>query len=128
MEEKQKFKQNLLTRGLLASGYTVENHPDYVVLIDNYGNGKSLDNYHGGFSFERKWIREQTFMTPCGLLCKGRQCHSGLWYMGIEWTFENDMATVGCPYEKTDCKLKHEYLQKNAAIRSWCEVHMTAEE
>ena len=26
MEEKQKFKQNLLTRGLLASGYTVENH------------------------------------------------------------------------------------------------------
>lgn len=67
-------------------------------------------------------------MTPCGLLCKGRQCHSGLWYMGIEWTFENDMATVGCPYEKTDCKLKHEYLQKNAAIRSWCEVHMTAEE
>ena len=128
MEEKQKFRQNLLTQGLLTAGYTVDNHPDYVVLKDNYGGGKSLDNYHGGFSFERKWIREQTFRTPCGLLCRGQQCHSGLGYMGIDWIFENDMATVCCPYEKPDCTLKHEYLQKNKAIRFWCEVHMTAEE
>ena len=41
MEEKQKFKQNLLTQGLLAAGYTVENRPDYTVLKDNYGGGKS---------------------------------------------------------------------------------------
>lgn len=70
MEEKQKFKQNLLTQGLLAAGYTVDDHPDYVVIKDYYVGGKSLDNYHGGFSFERKWSRKQTFRTPCGLLCK----------------------------------------------------------
>ncbi len=41
MEEKQKFKQNLLTQGLLAAGYTVENRPDYTVLKDNYmGEGR----------------------------------------------------------------------------------------
>lgn len=128
MEGKQKFRQNLLTQGLLAAGYTVDDHPDYVVLNDNYGGGKSLDNYHGGFSFERKWIREQTFRTPCGLLCRGQQCQSSLSAMGIDWTFENDMATVCCPYEKPDCSLRHEYLQRNPAIRFWCEVHMTAEE
>ena len=54
----------------------MENHPDYVVLIDNYGNGKSLDNYHGGFSFERKWIREQTFMTPCGFSLSSCPVHA----------------------------------------------------
>ena len=128
MEEKRKFKQNLLTRGLLAAGYTVDNHPDYVVLKDGYGTRKSLDNYHGGFTFERKWIREQTFRTPCGLLCKGQQCQSSLSCRGIDWTFENDMATVCCPYEKPECGLRHEYLQRNPAICFWCEVHMTAEE
>lgn len=128
MEEKQKFKQNLLTQGLLAAGYTVENHPDYTVLKDSYGGGKSLDNYHGGFTFERKWIREQTFRTPCGLLCKGRQCQSGLSCRDISWTFENDRATVCCPYEKPDCSFRHGYLQRNPSTRFWCEVHMTAEE
>lgn len=128
MEEKLNFERNLLTKGLLAAGYTVEDHPDYVVLSDNYGGGKSLDNFDGGFRFEWRWLYEQTFRTPCGLLCKGRQCHSGLSYMGIRWTFENDMATVCCPYEKADCRMKHEYLQKNKVIRFWCEVHMTAEE
>ena len=128
MEEKQKFKYNLLTQGLLAAGYTVDDHPDYVVLKDGYGTRKSLDNYHGGFTFERKRIREQTFRTPCGLLCRGQQCQSSLSGMGIDWTFENDMATVCCPYEKPDCSLRHEYLQRNPAIRFWCEVHMTAEE
>lgn len=128
MEEKKKIKYNLLTQGLLAAGYTVDDHPDYVVLKDGYGTRKSLDNYHGGFTFERKWIREQTFRTPCGLLCRGQQCQSSLSAMGIDWTFENDMATVCCPYEKPDCSLRHEYLQRNPAIRFWCEVHMTAEE
>ena len=128
MEEKLNLERNLLTKGLLAAGYTVEDHPDYVVLSDNYGGGKSLDNFDGGFRFEWRWLYEQTFRTPCGLLCKGRQCHSGLSYIGISWTFENDMATVCCPYEKADCRMKHEYLQKNKAIRFWCEVHMTAEE
>ena len=49
-------------------------------------------------------------------------------YMGIEWTFENDMATIHCPYEKRECKLKHEYLQEHGVLRYDCEVHMTEEE
>ncbi len=128
MEEKLNFERNLLTKGLLAAGYTVENHPDYVEVQHYCGMGKSLDNFDGGFTFKRRWIWDQTFKTPCGLQCKGRQCHSSLCYMGIRWTFENDMATVCCPYEKAGCRMKHEYLQKNKAIRFWCEVHMTAEE
>ena len=50
MEEKKIIKYNLLTQGLLAAGYTVDDHPDYVVLRDGYGTRKSLDNYHGGFT------------------------------------------------------------------------------
>ncbi len=61
----------------------------------------------GGVTYERWWIFEQTFRTPCGLQCKGLQCHSNMSYMGIEWTFENDMATIRCPYEKKECKLLH---------------------
>ena len=89
---------------------------------------KTLDNYDGGFTYEKWWIFEQTFKTPCGLQCKGLQCHSNMSYMGIEWTFENDMATIHCPYEKKECKLKHEYLQEHGILRYDCEVHMTEEE
>ena len=38
-------------------------------------------------------------------------------YMGIEWTFENDMATIHCSYEKRECKLKYEYLQDHGVLR-----------
>ena len=71
---------------------------------------------------------EQTFRTPCGLQCKELQCHSNMSYMGIGWTFENDMATIHCSYEKRECKLKYEYLQDHGVLRYDCEVHMTDEE
>ncbi len=127
-EEKRETEYNLLTRRLLEAGYTVDSHPDYVKVDVPFAQKKSLDNYHGGFTFERWWVFEQTFKTPCGLLCKGQQCQSGMWYMGIGWNFEDDMATVHCPYEKNDCTLKHEYLQENQVLRFQCEVHMTDEE
>jgi hypothetical protein len=60
---------------------------------------------------------EQTFRTPCGLQCKELQCHSNMSYMGIGWTFENDMATIHCSYEKRECKLKYEYLQDHGVLR-----------
>lgn len=73
MEEKQDFERNLLTKGLLAAGYTVEDHPDYVEVQHYCGTGKSLDNFAGGFTFGRQWIWGQTFKTPCGLLCNAQQ-------------------------------------------------------
>ena len=125
---KEDYKEyNLLTKQLLEEGYSAEHHPDHVRVDVPMWQEKTLDNYDGGFTYERWWIFEQTFKTPCGLQCKGLQCHSNMSYMGIEWTFENDMATIRCPYEKKECKLKHEYLQENKVLRYECEVHMTEE-
>jgi len=128
MGEKYHGEYNLLTKRLLAAGYTAEYHPDYVRVEESFGREKSLDNYDGGFTFQPWWVYEQTFRTPCGLLCKGRQCHSGMGYMGIDWTYENDMATIHCPYQKSGCRMKHEYLQGHNVFRFDCEVHMTDEE
>ena len=126
---KEDYKEyNLLTKRLLEEGYSAEHHPDHVRVDVPMWQEKTLDNYDGGFTYERWWIFEQTFKTPCGLQCKGLQCHSNMSYMGIEWTFENDMATIRCPYEKKECKLKHEYLQENKVLRYECEVHMAEEE
>ena len=128
MTEKYYKEYNLLTKQLLDKGYTVDNHPEYVRVRVCFGLEKSLDNYYGGFTYERWWIFKQTFKTPCGLQCKGLQCHSNMNYMGIEWTYENDMVTIHCPYKKKDCGLKHEYLQDAGVLRYDCEVHMTDEE
>ena len=128
MREKEHEEYNALTKRLLEEGYSAEHHSDYVRVDVPMWQEKTLDNYEGGFIYERRWIFEQTFKTPCGLQCKGLQCHSNMSYMGIEWTFENDMATIRCPYEKKECKLKHEYLQENKVLRYECEVHMAEEE
>lgn len=130
MEKKENYssKYNLLTMRLLEAGYTLDNYPDYVTVDVPFAQEKSLDNLNGGFTFQRWWIFEQTFRTPCGLLCKGLKCHSDMSYMGIDWTYENDMATVSCPYDKKECKMKHEYLQQHSVLRYQCEVHMTDEE
>lgn len=122
---------NLLTQKLLEMGYTAENYPDYVRLeVERYRkNEDPLDNFSGGFVFQRGWVYERTFRTPCGLQCKGLMCHAGgMSYEGIDWVFENDMATITCPYEKSDCKLKHELLQEHGILRFWCVVHMVDEE
>lgn len=123
-------KYNLLTQRLLEMDYTAENYPDYVRLDKKYPNSEDpLDNFHGGFTFQRWWIYERTFRTPCGLQCKGLRCHAGgMSYMGIDWVFENDMATITCPYEKNNCKQKHELLQTGGVLRFWCNVHMADEE
>lgn len=128
MKEEYHKDYNLLTKRLLEVGYSADNHPDHVKIDVPFGTKRSLDNYYGGFSFERWWVYEQVFKTPCGLQCKGQQCHSNMGYMGIEWTFENDMATIHCPYEKGDCKLRHKHLQELTTLSFECEVHMVDEE
>ena len=55
-EEKRETEYNLLTRRLLEAGYTVDSHPDYVKVDVPFAQKKSLDNYHGGFTFERWWV------------------------------------------------------------------------
>lgn len=96
---KEDYKEyNLLTKRLLEEGYSAEHHPDHVRVDVPMWQEKTLDNYNGGFTYERWWI------------------------------FENDMVIIRCPYEKKECKLKHEYLQENKVLRYECEVHMTEEE
>ena len=67
MREKEREEYNALTKRLLEEGYTVDNHPDYVRVDVPMWQEKTLDNYDGGFTYERWWIFEQTFRTPCGL-------------------------------------------------------------
>ncbi|MCM1215575.1 MAG: hypothetical protein NC331_08295 [Lachnospiraceae bacterium] len=71
MKEKEHKGYNLLTEKLLEAGYTVENYPEYVKVDVPFGCRKSLDNYYGGFTFQRRWVYGRTFKTPCGLQCKG---------------------------------------------------------
>ena len=116
-----------MTQKLPAEGYTVENHPDYVYVRNSYSeNQDPLQNFDGGFRYYEWYIYDQTFRTSCGLLCKGSSCHSCMSYMGINWTFENDMAVTVCPYEKQDCGLTHEYL-RDLKLRYHCNVHRTDE-
>ena len=43
---------NLLTQKLLAEGYTVENHPNYVYIRNSYSrNQDPLQNFDGGFRY-----------------------------------------------------------------------------
>lgn len=126
MSKKYHKEYNLLTKRLLEKSYTAENYPDYV-KIGVYGSEKSLDNFQGGFCFERDWIIRQTFKTHCGLLCKGLACQSDMSHMGIDWIYENDMATILCPYDKKNCTLKHKYLQKPGGFEFICDVHMANE-
>ena len=72
------------------------------------------------------YIYDQIFRTPCGLLCKGSSRHSCISYMGINWTFENDMVVTVYPYEKQDCRLTHEYL-RNMKLQYNGNVHRTNE-
>lgn len=127
-----KKEYNLLTRRLLEMGYTAENYPDYVRLDKEWYRKSEdpLDNFHGGFTFQRCWIYERTFRTPCGLQCKGLRCHAGgLSYMGVDWIFENDMATISCPNDKNNCERKHKLLRgdRDDVLRFWCNVHMVDE-
>lgn len=56
---------NLLTQKLLAEGYTVENHPDYVYIRNSYSETQDpLQNFDGGFRYYEWYIYDQTFRTP----------------------------------------------------------------
>ena len=126
-----KWEYNKLTKKLLQEGYSAENHPDYVDVGRTCQSKENpLDNYNGGFEYKRWWIYEKTFKTPCGLQCKGTTCVTSLHYGNEEFTYENDMPTITCPYHKRECSKKHLALQSfgNDAIDTWCNVHLVDEE
>lgn len=120
---------NELTKRLLAEGYSAENHPDYVEVgrccrdKDN-----AIMNLDGGFLYYRWYVYEKAFRTPCGLMCKGLSCDTSLRYNGVEWSFENDLATIHCPYGKADCDKKDSRLPQSGVLKNWCNVHLTNEE
>lgn len=126
----KKGEYNLLTQKLLKEGYTADQHPNYVeVGRICQSKDNPLDNLNGGFEYYRWYVYEKAFRTPCGLMCKGTSCMTSLTLNGIEWNFENDMATVHCPYYKCECELKDKrLLNPNSVIKDWCNVHMTDEE
>ncbi len=123
------MEYNELTKELLAAGYTEDHYPDYVTINGYHKTGESkLSNFDGGFVYQRWWIYGKTFRTPCGLQCKGTSCMTGLNYMGIDFDFENDLATISCPYGKKDCDRKHPILRDAGALSNRCNAHLVDEE
>ena len=53
------FLIQLMPQDRAHEGYTVDNHPDCVRVDVPMWQEKTLDNYEGGFTYERWWIFEQ---------------------------------------------------------------------
>lgn len=124
-----KKEYNSLTRKLLAEGYTADNHPDYVYVGKCcQDKDNPLQNLDGGFRYYSWYTYERTFRTPCGLQCKGTSCMTGLYRGPFEFTFENDMATIKCPYHNKDCMKKNAELRDAGVISDRCNVYMTDED
>lgn len=122
-------KYNKLTQKLLAEGYTVENHPDYVMISGGAFNDNKLDNLDGGFIYYGWYAFEKTFKTPCGMLLKGNFANNGLSWLGYEYCYENDCPYIICPKDKCNCSLRDEpFKSKGDGVLAYhCIVHETNE-
>lgn len=92
-------EHNLLTQRLLAEGYTKDNYPDYV---------KGYNDFYGGFEYKVSYRDKLTYITPCGLLCKGETAMGGMAFCGQNWEFENDCPTIICPLYVKNCDKTYE--------------------
>ncbi|MDE6518134.1 MAG: hypothetical protein K2L18_09870, partial [Acetatifactor sp.] len=127
MEAEQKY--NLLTQRLLAAGYTADNYPDYVeVARSGQDKVNPLNNFYGGFQYYGWYVYQRVYKTPCGIQCKGTSCMTGLYTQGKNFTFEDDMATIHCPFRNNDCMKKDAALRNAGVISNLCNVHMVDEE
>ena len=52
---------------------------------------------------------------------------TSMYYNRVEWTFENDRATVRCPYRRSPCSLRDPFLPSDGVLKFICSVHMTEE-
>ena len=112
---------NLLTKRLLAEGYTADNHPEYVRISAEYRN--SLDNSDGGFVYTADAEAERVYEAPCGRLCYGEYCLNKMSWCGIEFCHENDNPVIPlCPYGKS-CDLRPEPFASQPY--PWCVAHPT---
>lgn len=117
---------NKLSQRLLSEGYTENETPPGC---------NPWNWYYGGWTYKYRERLNTVFETPCGLLLKRTEMgHSGsMGYMGINWTEENDNATIICPYydRTAPCELNHPLLemQQNAGCHyerlHFCAVHET---
>lgn len=129
MKKEVEHEYNLLTKRLLAEGYSAENYPDYVKIPSGYYNEKNpLQNFYGGFEYTRKAINERVYETPCGLLCLGKSAFGGMTWMGVNWEHENDCPVTGCPHDYVNCAVRPEpfaSIPVNGACAHHCPVHPT---
>lgn len=121
---------NKLTQELLAEGYTAENHPSWVRVGSScYEYGNPLRNLDGGFVYNWKELPDINFQTPCGMHVKRESAMNGMSWHGIDWSFENDMAIIHCPFGRIGCEMNHPILrnEKNMAGTVWCRIEKTDE-
>ena len=117
---------NLISQKLLADGWAKEQTPPGM---------KAWNDFDGGWTYDPKQRSQSVFETPCGLLLKHSECpqYGYMSYMGIDWTEENDCATITCPYyDRTEaCAVNHPLLEQNANAGChfenlhFCAVHET---
>lgn len=123
---------NLLTKHLLAEGYTADNYPDYVRICRS-GWGKELwQNMAGGFEYTKECLSKMVFKTGCGLLVEGSRFSTGhMSYMGIDWMPENNNPVITCPFRKDDCNLRNPILgsaeESGICKILQCDCHQTDE-
>ena len=126
------LEYNKLTTGLLAQGFTADNHPDYVKLpgcIPDRNN--PLRNYDGGFVYQGSYTDSLIYKTGCGKFVKGKNVLHDMGYMGIDWCHENDNPVMRCPYDNPECSRNNPLLHgtHGGVLRAqcWCECHKTVE-
>lgn len=126
---------NELTKRLLSEGYTAENYPKGMVRIGNsYCRDKNnpLDNFDGGFIYNRMYAEDITYKTGCEMFVKGKNVLSNMGYMGVEWCHENFNPVIRCPFDKAQCPHNDERLHGmhggGLCIQCWCVCHRTDEQ
>lgn len=125
-------KYNLLTKELLAEGFTATNHPNYVKVA---GGGLSKDdplhNLYGGFEYHRIYADKFTYKTGCGLFVQGIHVLDDLCCMGESHSHENNNPVISCPYLKKDCPDNYNAILGSRiqggglCAQCWCECHRT---
>lgn len=124
---------NLLTRQLLAAGYTADKFPDYVQIATGQFTGNDpLNNLSGGFEYKRWKKDEFVYKTGCGMYIKGRNVMDNMGYMGVEWQHENNNPVFRCPFDKPECTDNdirlHGMSGGGLCIQCFCTCHRTNEE
>lgn len=119
-----KNKYNLLTEELLFSGYSEKNYPAYVKLpSDSSCKENPLDNFYGGFEYQRWYLEQQHYQTGCGLYVTVRNCITNMSYRGVEWCFENDNMLIRCPYFNKNCSQNDARLNEMGDGFIFCVCH-----